>query len=43
MKFSLITGFTFSLPFLPGVGQVGMKMLIAVLNVVINSKSFLSS
>lgn len=43
MKFSLITGFPFCLPFLLGTVQVGMKMLTAVLNVVINRKSFLNS
>lgn len=42
IKFSLITGFSFGLPFPLGIVQVGMKMFIAVLNIVINNKSFLN-
>lgn len=42
MKFSLITGFPFGLPFYLGTVQVGMIAFTAVLNIVINSKSFLN-
>lgn len=40
MKFCFIIGFLFGLPFLLGTVQVGVKMATAMLNIVINSKSF---